>query len=119
MLKLAQPKNQGAPRTRPPTRTVKMQQRIMKFPKDQGHMPMEKTNRPTIQNRKGRAAIYMAKTHQAIIQDRKDRAQRARQQGWDQVPLKAPAPREPQQVPADTKYRSFLEVCLCGSQTRF
>lgn len=109
MLKVAQPKNQAAPRTRPPTHTAKMQQGTTKSRKSQGPMPTGKTRQPTMQNHKGPARTPMEKTHQAIIQGRKDRAQPAARRARDRVLRKAPAPREPRQDPADTKYGSCLK----------
>jgi hypothetical protein len=79
----------------------------MQCRKGQGHIRMEKTNRPIMQNHKGPARTRMEKTHQVITQGRKDRAQPDRLREWARAPRKAPAPLEPQQGQADIKDRFF------------
>ena len=67
----------------------------MQFHKDQPHIRMEKTNRPTMQIHKVQDFIRMEKIQQAIIQCRKDQAPSDGDGllGWDRVPRKARAPR--------------------------
>ena len=71
-----------------------MQHGTMQSRKDQAHIRMEKTNRPTMRSRKVRDFTRMEKIQQTIAQCRKDQAPPDGPLGWDRVPRKARAPQE-------------------------